>query len=221
MSSSSLKSLHIICPRYFTLSDSEITTPFTMKEGHTACLMALFLHIKTVLFLELYTTSWLPGFARVPSLLTSLHPSVPPSLLHSSPSIPSSPFLIPTPSYISSLPPPSFLPSSSLTPTLVLPCASPPSSLLPSSSLLPPSSLPAPLSLHSSALPPSLRPLLPHSLPLPPSLPTIPPSIPPPLSSLLHPPSLPPFLIPTPTYIPSLPPPFLPASALPAPLLRP
>ena len=56
----SLKSLHIICPRYFTLSDSGITLPFTMKEGHTACFKALFLHTKTVLFLELYITSKIP-----------------------------------------------------------------------------------------------------------------------------------------------------------------
>ena len=165
-----------------------------------------------------------------PHLLTSLRPSVPPSLLHSSPSIPSSPFIIPTPSYISyisSLPPPSFLPSSYLTPTLVLSSASPPPSLLPSSVLptlsshLPPFQLPysnLPPPSRPPSLRPSLRPLLPHSLPL--SLPLCPPSLTPSLSPPFYTllPSLPSSSLLPPTSPPSS---FLPASAFPAPLFRP
>ena len=83
----------------------------------------------------------------------------PSSLIPSPPSIP--PFLISTPSYILSIPPPLlpplFLPSSSLTPTIVL-----------SSSLLPPTSSP-------SHLPYSLPPFqLPYSYLSPPSCPLLP-----------------------------------------------
>ena len=192
-------------------------------------------------------TSWLPGFARVPSLLpssppylsSSLRASLPPQFFTLHPFLPlPHPYSLLCLLYLlppSSQLPPFQLPYSYISPPFCFPSSLPPPFIRPSSSLVPPSSLPAPLSQPSSSLPASLPPSLPpspapshpSSLPsYPPSLlpssPSFPPSLPHPYSLLhpLPPPSsqLPPF---QPPYSDLSPPSCLPPSSLSPPFLPP